>query len=57
MGAGDWAEAVTSSSDHVGVEKMRPAFDSAVPLWQGARRFAGNFTVAPRDYYLSIKKD
>jgi hypothetical protein len=22
--------------------KMRPAFDSAIPLWQGARRFAGN---------------
>jgi hypothetical protein len=36
---------------------MRPAFDSAVSLWQGARRFADD-DVVPRDFCLStFEKD
>ncbi|MDO7833516.1 hypothetical protein Q4610_00500 [Sphingobium sp. HBC34] len=34
---------------------MRAAFDSAVPLWQGARRFAGDL-VAPRDFTFMVSK-
>jgi hypothetical protein len=52
---GSSEETVTGQSVCEGTEKLRPAFDSAVPLWQGARRFAGD-RVVPRDIRLSTRK-
>ncbi|WP_066514026.1 hypothetical protein [Sphingobium cloacae] len=52
-----WSEEAVTSDPVLNEEKLRPAFDSAVPLWQGARRFADDLVV-PRDFCLSIfKKD
>ena len=40
--AGQFGGSGHGSSSLVWREKMRPAFDSALGLWQGARRFVGN---------------
>ena len=46
IGRGCSSEAVKAGSVHGASEKMRPAFDSALALWQGAPRFAGNLSCA-----------
>lgn len=54
IGAG-WSEEAVTRESVAKAEKLRPAFDSAVPLWQGAPRFADD-VVVPRDFCLSTRE-
>ena len=51
-----WSSVWVTNAPCHGTEKISAAFDSGVCLWQGAPRFAGDQTVAPRDFCLSIEE-